>query len=270
MINFNFIRYCYTYTKAGLPVVSIPKYIEANLAKYKKNQEKRLIEKQRKIAARGTQNLLISSKHKPQLNHHLNQTYSKRHEVILASHGWKKPKHKNDIITFHPFMNKPHFNDANALSSDFNFYSLGLCSTITESLSNLNITKPTNIQITTIPRILSKKSLLCSAETGSGKTLAYLAPLLDTVFRFKKDHGNIGERSPLVLILLPSRELVEQVGLLAQKLGSYCGIGVGIMMGGPPKRLTHTGYDIVVSTVGIMDKHVKHGNVITNNLSFLI
>lgn len=55
------------------------------------------------------------------------------------------------------------------------------------------------------------RNTLFAAETGSGKTLAYLLPILDSLLkqRDKYDGGDVA--SPRAVILLPARELAQQV-----------------------------------------------------------
>jgi hypothetical protein len=53
--------------------------------------------------------------------------------------------------------------------------------------------------------------------------------------------------------------LAEQVGRVAQHLAAFCGIGVAVMIGGIPKHITHTGMDLIVSTIGLVQPLVNKG-----------
>jgi superfamily II DNA/RNA helicase len=64
-----------------------------------------------------------------------------------------------------------------------------------------------------VPHLLKGHSALLAAQTGTGKTLAYTLPIIN---RLKQDE--IGAKTqltlpnrPRALILVPSRELVQQV-----------------------------------------------------------
>ncbi|MGJ3234770.1 DEAD/DEAH box helicase [Marivirga sp.] len=92
----------------------------------------------------------------------------------------------------HPFMSFASFNLPIALSN---------------VLSKHNIKSPFPIQQEVIPLALNGKDVLGIAKTGSGKTLAYVLPIL-TKLNFFPEGRN---RQPQVLILVPTRELAQQV-----------------------------------------------------------
>ncbi|ORX48053.1 DEAD-domain-containing protein [Hesseltinella vesiculosa] len=80
--------------------------------------------------------------------------------------------------------------------------------------------RPTEIQALAIPTLLNRNktpSALCAAETGSGKTLAYLLPVLH---QLKADEKTVQRRldHPRAVVLVPTRELVQQVAQTAKQL----------------------------------------------------
>lgn len=65
-----------------------------------------------------------------------------------------------------------------------------------------------------IPTILKEKNTLLAAETGCGKTLAYLTPLIQKILAHKqKVKSNNQLNSPLALVIVPGRELADQIGV---------------------------------------------------------
>ncbi|KAF2586476.1 hypothetical protein F2Q70_00033922 [Brassica cretica] len=88
------------------------------------------------------------------------------------------------------------------------FEELGLDPRLIRALSKKGIEKPTPIQQTAIPYILGGKDVVARAKTGSGKTLAYLLPLLQKLF---SDSGRKKKPAPCAFVLVPSRELCQQV-----------------------------------------------------------
>jgi ATP-dependent RNA helicase DDX56/DBP9 len=54
--------------------------------------------------------------------------------------------------------------------------------------------------------------LVAQAKTGSGKTFAYLLPLLQKLLRLSSE-GSVRKSAPNALILVPTRELCQQVYL---------------------------------------------------------
>lgn len=80
-------------------------------------------------------------------------------------------------------------------------------------VQRLGLEEPTLIQKIAIPELLSGQNTIIQAETGTGKTFTYLLPMIDQILRWKPLLPNRRPNSPLALILVPSRELVLQVGV---------------------------------------------------------
>ncbi|SET10707.1 DEAD/DEAH box helicase [Anaerobranca gottschalkii] len=74
---------------------------------------------------------------------------------------------------------------------------------IKEAWENHKFSKPTPIQLESIPHILEGKDVIAHSPTGTGKTLAYIIPLLEKI-----DPKN---KTVQGLILAPSHELVMQI-----------------------------------------------------------
>lgn len=85
-----------------------------------------------------------------------------------------------------------------------------------------------HLQSLAIPAILGGGDYLLAAQTGSGKTLAYLLPLVHLLKSMEGQEGmeRRGKR-PKILILVPTKELVEQVGGWFGGGGSTTGSGGG-------------------------------------------
>ncbi len=87
------------------------------------------------------------------------------------------------------------------------FKSLGLPSSLLDTLIAQNYQKPYPIQTKAIPAVLNKKDVLGIAKTGSGKTASYVLPILMNLQKEtlkRRRHIN-------VLVLVPTRELAVQV-----------------------------------------------------------
>ena len=110
-----------------------------------------------------------------------------------------------------------------------NLSDLGLSPHLVEAFG---FKSPTPIQEAAIPAVLAGKDVLGVAKTGSGKTASYVLPLLQGLI---ERGGALRNREPAILVLVPTRELAEQVreivsgglGQLETKLRclSVCGGG---------------------------------------------
>ena len=87
------------------------------------------------------------------------------------------------------------------------FNALGLPETFLEILENENYKMPYPIQKQAIPVILKGQDVLGIAQTGSGKTASYVLPVLSSLNSKKGPK----DRQVDVLVLVPTRELAEQV-----------------------------------------------------------
>ncbi|KAI8389330.1 P-loop containing nucleoside triphosphate hydrolase protein [Blakeslea trispora] len=73
--------------------------------------------------------------------------------------------------------------------------------------------KPTEIQALAIPSLLNRRHrhVLVAAETGSGKTFAYLLPIIHMLKADEKRKMQRRLDHPRAIVLVPTRELVQQV-----------------------------------------------------------
>lgn len=99
-----------------------------------------------------------------------------------------------------------------------NFKELGISDELISALEKQGIKTPTEVQLNTIPNILSKNNIIARAETGSGKTLTYLLPIfmgIDTKLR-----------SAQCIILTPTHELAVQVHRQSELLNRNSGLDI--------------------------------------------
>lgn len=106
------------------------------------------------------------------------------------------------------------------------FDKLGLDTKLVALLKKLAITEPTPIQELVISRMLSRENILATSQTGSGKTLAYLLPLVQ-LLSHEKSYGRVR-----MIVLLPTRELVNQVGKVCAKLCDVTQLRCSVVYGG--------------------------------------
>ncbi|ODH19974.1 ATP-dependent RNA helicase DBP9 [Paracoccidioides brasiliensis] len=106
-------------------------------------------------------------------------------------------------------------------SSTPSFESLNLDPRLLQALTAQKFTKPTLIQAEAIPLALDGKDVLARAKTGSGKTAAYLLPILQSILQKQTDDPT--NRAVQALILVPTRELAEQVQKVVASFCAFAG-----------------------------------------------
>ena len=131
------------------------------------------------------------------------------------------------------------------------WYHCGLNTTITNILTQRQITKPFPIQMQAIPSIMSGRDIIGIAETGSGKTLSYVLPLLRHVLDQRPLKDNEG---PIALIMVPTRELAVQIYQELRMFTKYLMLNVCCVYGGSAigNQISELrrGCEIVVATPG--------------------
>jgi len=95
--------------------------------------------------------------------------------------------------------------------------------------SAAGLTSPTPVQRQAWPALLHGLDCLVVAPTGSGKTLAYLLPIVPHVLAQRRPQPGEG---PLAVILVPTRELAQQVARAALPLRKLCGLRCVALYGG--------------------------------------
>jgi ATP-dependent RNA helicase RhlE len=143
------------------------------------------------------------------------------------------------------------------------FSSLGLSPDLLKVLSEGNFIAPTPIQQAAIPAILDKKDVLGIAKTGSGKTASYVLPILMNLQKanaLKNRHVN-------VLVLVPTRELAEQVKEVFKTFGKGLSVPVKTLAvyGGAsinPQMTALQSVNVLVATPGrlleLVDSNAVH------------
>ena len=95
-----------------------------------------------------------------------------------------------------------------------------------QAIQEAGFDKPTQVQLETLQPSLDGEDLFVSAETGSGKTCAYLLPAFEHLL------GQSHQRDILALVLVPTRELAQQVLKQAKSLARFTQIKLGHIGGG--------------------------------------
>lgn len=104
------------------------------------------------------------------------------------------------------------------------FNILGVSQPICETLRQMGITMPTEVQRQSIPTAMQGRDMVVQAQTGTGKTLAFLLPILEAI----KPQASAVQ----ALVIAPTRELAIQITKVAEKLAPLKGVRVLSIYGG--------------------------------------
>ncbi|MGK5642960.1 DEAD/DEAH box helicase [Streptomyces sp. URMC 126] len=139
------------------------------------------------------------------------------------------------------------------------FEDLGLPGGLLATLTREGVTEPFPIQAATLPNSLAGRDVLGRGRTGSGKTLAFgLAVLARTAGRRAES------RRPLALVLVPTRELAQQVtdslAPYATSVNLRTATVVGGMSIGRQANQLARGAEVLVATPGRLADLIQRGD----------
>lgn len=134
------------------------------------------------------------------------------------------------------------------------FNELSISAEIIRAVEEMGYEEATPIQTSAIPAILEGNDVLGLSNTGTGKTAAFGIPAIELITEYCKN--------PKVLIICPTRELVEQVATELRKFSKYKeGVKIAPVYGGQPIdrqiQLLKRGCSIVVGTPGRIMDHLR-------------
>ncbi|HEY0934895.1 MAG TPA: DEAD/DEAH box helicase [Trebonia sp.] len=109
------------------------------------------------------------------------------------------------------------------------FAELGVHPRVVAALAAGGISEPFAIQARALPDALAGRDVLGRAQTGSGKTLAFSLPLLNRLAASTQPRM---QKAPRGLVLVPTRELAQQVADVMAPLGQAVGVSIATVYGG--------------------------------------
>jgi superfamily II DNA/RNA helicase len=133
------------------------------------------------------------------------------------------------------------------------FSEFGLRSSLLKTLKEQALLNPTEIQAKIIPLLVDGQSVVGVSETGSGKTLAYALPLLNLLKSLEDNNQPVTEeKKPRALIMVPTRELGEQVAKVLKTMTHDTRLRVRAALGGMPlamaRKNTAAAFEVLLAT----------------------
>ncbi|HEY5876679.1 MAG TPA: DEAD/DEAH box helicase, partial [Ilumatobacteraceae bacterium] len=134
------------------------------------------------------------------------------------------------------------------------FTELGVLPLLVAQLTALGVTKPFPIQTATMPDALAGRDVIGRGKTGSGKTIAFAIP---TVTALSSSGRRRQPKSPRALVLVPTRELANQVAETIAPLAQAMSLKVATIYGGvgqnPQVNALRSGIDVLVACPGRLE-----------------
>jgi ATP-dependent RNA helicase RhlB len=179
----------------------------------------------------------------------------------------KKPlrkKRKWDPATF----------DVPSIQGKTKFHDLNLPVELMHAIADLGFQYCTPIQAEILPGTLGGRDAGGRAQTGTGKTAAFLITVITRLLRESVPQPQ-ESRSPRVLILAPTRELVLQIAAEARDLSKYTNLKIVNVFGGmdyekQKRQLSRGSIDIVVATPGRLLDFSRHNDITLKHVEVLI
>jgi ATP-dependent RNA helicase DeaD len=146
------------------------------------------------------------------------------------------------------------------------FRALGIDDKALQAVGALGFTEPTPIQVAAIPLLLEGKDVVGLAQTGTGKTIAFGIPLAKSIDPMTPDVQ--------ALVLVPTRELANQVLETIEHLGSFYGFSSTGLVGG--KRITgdfqrlEQRPQVIVGTPGRVIDHLNRGTLDLGKVRYVV
>ena len=138
------------------------------------------------------------------------------------------------------------------------FLDLGVPAVLVAELSRQGIEAPFPIQVATLPDTLAGRDVLGRGRTGSGKTLAFSLPLVTRLIG-----GHRRPRQARALVLVPTRELANQVHAVVAPLASAVGLTSTVVFGGvgqnPQVKALAPGVDVLIACPGRLEDLIGQG-----------
>ena len=153
----------------------------------------------------------------------------------------------------------------------------GLPPTLLNTLKEVGYHQPSPIQRATIPLGLVGRDVLGLAQTGSGKTAAFVLPMLAYIHnKCPKMRGNpdIEAEGPYAIVMAPTRELVQQIDVEAQRFARAMDYRVVPIVGGV--SIEDQGYhlrngcEVIIATPGRMADCLDRRYAVLNQCNYVV
>ncbi|MFJ8108287.1 DEAD/DEAH box helicase [Streptomyces sp. NPDC096132] len=156
-----------------------------------------------------------------------------------------------------------------ALPAVEDFAGLDMPAALLKTLTAQGVTTPFPIQAATLPNSLAGRDLLGRGRTGSGKTLAFGLALLARTAGLRAE-----PKAPLALVLVPTRELAQQVTDALTPYATAVNLRLATVVGGlsitKQAATLRRGAEVVVASPGRLNDLVERGDCVLDNVRITV
>ncbi|KAJ1033894.1 hypothetical protein NDA16_000102 [Ustilago loliicola] len=146
--------------------------------------------------------------------------------------------------------------------------------TILSTIEEVGYKEPSPIQRQAIPIGLQNRDLIGIAETGSGKTASFLIPLLAYISKLPKLNEHTKALGPQALILVPTRELAQQIETETNRFAGRLGLGCVSIVGGRDMNdqayALRDGAEIIIATPGRLKDCIERHVLVLSQCTYVV
>jgi ATP-dependent RNA helicase RhlE len=158
--------------------------------------------------------------------------------------------------------------------SESAFSKLSLAEPLARAVAEMGYESMTPIQAQAIPVVLAGRDVMGAAQTGTGKTAAFSLPLLQRMLKHENASTSPARHPVRALVLLPTRELADQVAQQVKLYAKYTNLRSAVVFGGmdmkPQTAELKRGVEVLVATPGRLLDHIEAKNAVLNQVEYVV
>jgi superfamily II DNA/RNA helicase len=164
--------------------------------------------------------------------------------------------------------------DLNSDTPIMAFAQLQLAAPLARAVAEMGYETMTPIQAQAIPVVLQGRDVMGAAQTGTGKTAAFALPLMQRLLKHENTSTSPARHPVRALVLLPTRELADQVADNIKQYGKYTNLRSAVVFGGmdmkPQTLELKKGVEVLVATPGRLLDHIEAKNAVLNQVEYVV
>ncbi|MDR0274505.1 MAG: DEAD/DEAH box helicase, partial [Burkholderiaceae bacterium] len=154
------------------------------------------------------------------------------------------------------------------------FAALALAEPLSRAVADMGYATMTPIQAQAIPVVLAGQDVMGAAQTGTGKTAAFALPLLQRLLKHETASLSPARHPVRALVLLPTRELADQVAGQVKLYAKYTQLRSAVVFGGmdmkPQIEELRKGVEVLVATPGRLLDHIEARTAVLNQVEYVV